>query len=362
MTPEQFLDRPLDPLSYYRLLPSDGLRIAPLGTLPSFQALSDRFLSLPAIAAEDILLEQLLLTLFARPEDLDSQPLEAIALAASYGYTELLKGGKTRRLQRMRLQHLNYCCRALIDAGPSGSALDYAESRPEEEGLPLWDWLPLGAGREMLIRSGSNGLYRRRPGIVQRNDVGMASQLDVVGDGLVSIGSIFSNGAYLLDGEALTLVPHALPLVLLFLFEGEMLGLDYSGAIVVPRTGRELAHVGTWQIDRARLIGSRLLMSDWTRPHTLFEYDLARRTSRTVVLPDIILLNDILSLNDHYFAICKQQGRIFKLDRDFVLIDQKLRFGKGPDRLFDPISIRFHGGQIHIVSWVTASIARIAPF
>ena len=53
----------------------------------------------------------------------------------------------------------------------------------------------------------------------------------------------------------------------------------------------------------------------------------------------VYLVNDICLANNFFYIVDKQQGFVFKYDKNFKFISKSLHFGVGKGCLYDPISI-----------------------
>ena len=111
---DDFFARPLNPLTYYNLLPSDRRVLAQHANLcPAELAaalLADRA---DQVAAET--LDAFLLGCASAPDQFRTVDLARIAAHATEGYARLLQKGKSGRRRRMKLQQLNFFCRDLAD-------------------------------------------------------------------------------------------------------------------------------------------------------------------------------------------------------------------------------------------------------
>ncbi len=353
------LSRELNPLTYYDILPSDRPVLTDVPSLPPRPALYDALMSRSAAEADDLALDRTLLACLVAPQSWASTDLQRLAEHATLGYAKLLCSGKSLRSRRMKLQQLNYFCRDILSsASPEGAA---AILTTEMNTSPPWDWLPVPGG-EITVVSGAGGVrwtIDRRKGSA---DCAMASQVDAIDATRYSVGSIFSSGCYIWEASAVRPIEHDRPIVLLFDWSGKLMSLDYDGCVRAVGSDEVRARLPVEQVDRARFLGTEIIASDWTRPKSAARLDLERGAANTISLHEILLLNDICAVGSNYFAVCKQQGKVFKLDRNFRATDHRLAFGRGPGRLFDPLTIRHDAGKLHVISWVTATRVTLPLF
>lgn len=354
ITVAQFLARPLEALSFYDILPSDGVVLVDSPVIPPVA----NILAQLRISDSDIdeqLLDAALLALLSAP-DLDTEAAVEAADHVSRLYSALLAGGKRDRGRRMKLQQVNFFLRDLIDrdADATGTAETIASAAP-------WDWLPLDGGAISIV-SGSGGLRWTQAGRAVSADVGYPSQLDRIDAERVSVGSIFSAGATIWTTGGLIPVQHERPVVIVLHWAGRDLAVSYDGAIFDLARGDIQGYLDVQQVDRIRQFGSTLVVSDWSRPDQVTVCDLEGLRQERVPLAPVILLNDICKVGERYYVICKQQGRVFAFDSSFGYLDERLSFGRGARQLFDPLSLRFYDGILQIRNWVTATRVCLPAF
>jgi hypothetical protein len=353
LTASEFLDRPLHSLSYYDILPTDGRVIIKQEDIIPLDLLLDELLQTNTDVTED-LLERSLLSLIANPRQLDARMASA-ADHMSRLYAKLLLDKPAARSHRMRVQLINFCLRDLIERdAPSTpkSTLPFSDVAP-------WDWLPLSNG-EIAIVSGDAGLRWTIDGKSQAAHSGLASQLDQINDRCISVGSIFSPGAFIFDNGTLTYVANRRPIVMIFEWCGDQFAITYDGTITCLSETMVKLQLHVSQVDRVRLLNGALFVSDWTKPDQILIHDLKTGTQAERALDGIILLNDICYTGNKYFAICKQQGHIFAYDSELNPMGKRLQFGR--QGLFDPISIRPMNGSLHVLNWVTRTMVSTPQF
>jgi hypothetical protein len=356
-----FLLRPLDPLVFYDILPSDGWLVQGLSQEPNLVHLVSTLLTatIDTVVEEDLDLVRLAL-LDGRAAQASAPLLAALADHSSMLYSRLLEGGKSRRPLRMKLQQLNFFLRDSLDRD-----VDVVRDVLGEKvlGSPApWDWLDLDSGDQLLLISGPNNvrwIWKGNPG---SQSCGFPSQLDVIVPGRFSIGSIFSDGAYIFDDGAIEQVEHDRPIALLFSNAAALWAVDYDGRIFPTEDKTSGIKAPIRQVDRVRRIGDTLYLSDWTSPGTIVVVELSTLVSRVQALPGILLLNDICEGPRGFYAVCKQQGKVFSFDHAFVPRGERLGFGRGKGRLFDPLTVRRSGDQLQVLNWITGSLILLKAF
>ena len=356
-----FLARPLDPLVLYDILPSDCWSVPGLSQEPTMAHLVSILLAatVDTVVEEDLDLIRLAL-LDGRAAQVPDSQLAALADHSSMLYSRLLEGGKSRRSLRMKLQQLNFFLRDSLDRD-----VDVVRDVLGEKvlGAPApWDWLDLDSGDQLLLISGPKNVRWIWKGNSGSQSCGFPSQLDVIAPGRLSIGSIFSDGAYIFDDGAIEQVQHSRPIVLLFSNADALWAVDYDGRIFPIEDQASAIKAPIRQVDRVRLIGGALYLSDWTSPGTIVVVELSTLISRVQALPGILLLNDICEGPQGFYAVCKQQGKIFAFDHAFAPRGERLGFGRGKGRLFDPLTVRRSGDQLQVLNWITGSLILLKAF
>lgn len=356
-----FLARPLDPLVFYDILPSDGWSVRGLPEKPVIGDLVDRLLAatVDTVAEGDLDLIRAALLGGGADQERDER-LTALADHASRLYSRLLEGGKSRRPLRMKLQQLNFFLRDWLDRD-----VDVVRDVQGETllGAPApWDWLDLEGGGRLLLISGPDNVRWHWQGKSGGQSCGYPSQLDLIAPGRISIGSIFSNGADVFDNGTIDHVEHHRPIVLMFSMAAELWAVDYDGHVFPIGDHAAGVKLPIRQVDRARRIGDRLYLSDWTAPGVIVVVELGSLACRVQALPGILLLNDICEGAKGFYAVCKQQGNVFAFDHAFMPRGERLGFGRGKGRLFDPLTVRCSGDQLQVLNWITGSLILLKAF
>lgn len=356
-----FLARPLDPLVFYDILPSDGWRLAAPPPAAEVYALIERLAHAALDEISEAELDTIRIALLGGAAVSAPAPaLLRLADHASRLYAQLLAGGKRNRPMRMKLQQLNFFLRDVLDRDIETASQILAD-HPMEQPAP-WDWYTHEHG-SLLLTSGAENVHWQWRGKAGRQACGFPSQLDDIGDGRISIGSIFSDGAYLFEEGVISPVPHHRPIVLLFLHSSALWAVDYDGCVFPLDSGTpEPFRAPVAQVDRVRRIGRRLFLSDWTRPGEIVVVDLDKMSATVQPMPGVLLLNDICEGPHGFYAICKQQGKVFAFDAGFKPRAERLGFGRGAGRLFDPLSIRCTGDLLQVLNWITGSLISLRAF
>jgi len=276
-------------------------------------------------------------------------------------YMRQFGSGGSRRL-KMKAARANFLLRDLID-------LDV--NRPEQvvgyrrfgRCYP-WDWLPLDSG-EILVDSAPefNVRFETAQGKKTGFRLGLPTQIDMLTTERLSVTSCYSNGWYQWClGGIPSWCPHLRPVVLVFCFQGETYCLDNAGYVFL--LGDELPHLrlpvaSAW---RARFVDGKVFVSDWSAPRRLTVLDTDGWQISVIDTAPVLLTNDLCKVGDTYYVIDKMQGRVFSYDSNFSPKDSRMSFGKGPGCLYDPIALRFHRGNLSILSWLTGALTEIRLF
>lgn len=347
-----------DSFHFYGLLPGDPYELS--ADWPSLD-LGAEARSAQRDLADTAALDRVTLALLAHraaplPDGLDWQGL-ADACTRSYA-RQLQPDG--RRALRMRLGRVNFMLRALLDLERADDAAILTERRLEQR-FP-WDWLPLPEG-ELVAASQELNLHYMRAGqtpVAMR--LGLPTQLDALADGRVAIGSCYSDGWQAWGGKAPEVFTRPRPVVLVFEQDGERYELDADGAVRRSGNTEMWAQMPLRAVWRARRLGSRVVAADWGEAGSLAVLDLDTWRCGKIGTGPVLITNDICELDGRYYLIDKMQGRVFAFDLDFSPLGARMHFGKGYGKLYDPISIRVHQGNLHVLSWITSSLVTIRPF
>ena len=276
-------------------------------------------------------------------------------------YMRQFGGGGSRRL-KMKAARANFLLRDLIDldANWSQQVVGY---RSFGRSYP-WDWLPLDSG-EVLVNSAPefNVRFQTTRGKQAGFRLGLPTQIDMLTTERLSVTSCYSNGWYqwCLGGTP-SWCPHLRPVVLVFCFQGETYYLDNAGYVFL--LGDQLPHfrlpvASAW---RARFVDGKVFVSDWSAPRRLTVLDTDGWQISVIDTGPVLLTNDLCKVGDTYYVIDKMQGRVFSYDRNFSPKDSRMSFGKGAGRLYDPIALRFHRGNLNVLCWLTGSLTEINLF
>lgn len=347
----------LDPKEFYKVLPSQGIYYDTTVTSEDVVDLINRFQdedsSLIDIPFMDSLLESLL-KLGEREEV--KKVASDTAHKASAMYSNLLSGSKSRREFRMRLQLLNYFLQDFL-SNDQGSEVDFHELSLIRD-CP-WDQIQFN-GSHFYLFSGEGGLHN-----VSDNcsyEVGKATQLDYIDKRAVSVGSIFSTGAYVLYEDRLEYIEHNEPIVLLFKVKSDTFFIDYRGGIFLLDGRNKLYQLEVGEVSKVRYIEGKLYIFDWSDIYNLHVFDICSGERSIVDLKLVMLGNDIAKVFDYFYIVDKQQGFIFKFDESFNFISKSLQFGVKDGCLYDPISINVKKDKLSVISWVTSRQTDISIF
>lgn len=349
---------------YYQLLPSDGLALEDDWPAADLVGIGTS-LSLPGGVerGNESDIDALVFALLAHgamplPDGVD---WKSLADRLSLLYANQLKSDGSRAL-RMKAARANFFLRDLLDISMCSTAAILHERR-FPDGF-VWDWLPWTGGE--IIADSRNRNIHYRPGPErdwQSVSMGLPTQMDIVEGRRVAVTSCYSDGWYKwTPDDRAQFFEHHCPVVLAFDFQGDGFFLDRHGAVF--REGYPQPHVRlpvdtVW---RARLVDGRVFVSDWSEPGRLSVLDTDGWQISAIDSGPVLLTNDLCKVGETYYVIDKMQGRVFSYDANFVPKGERMSFGKGAGCLYDPITLRFHQGNLCVLSWLTGALTGISPF
>lgn len=349
-------------MSYYDVLPTD-LDAVPHG-MPNGADWAEHFESLMGASFRAIKqrwLDELAQYLFSRRDwPFPPEQIKALADHISHLYIRALRTSETDVRKKMSLQRVNFFLRSILDAdcpaAPEASEVKVGCLCP-------WDWIEAD-GCEVYIASARPNVVVRYGKAVWESQLGLPTQIDRISDGTFSLGSHYTDGGYRISGRNVQFVPHQAPIVLQFAHEETEFYLDALGHLCEAGSRKVVTVAPISRVSRARRFGSQLYVISWTVPSVMYVCRLDRHQWHTVSLKDVLLPNDLLRVDDHFYVVDKQQGKIFKYDTDFRLIRTECGFGRGPGRLFDPIAIRSSpdGRYLRVMNWVPCTITTVLRF
>jgi hypothetical protein len=357
ITIDDFLSRPLDPLRYYDILPSDDLKVTGASGV-SARALADRLLAHPFSEDAIPLIDELSVNLINQFETLaGDEAWRSLADQMAQWYAQTLRPGGSKPLG-MRSQRLNFFLRNVLDVGkPSGDS-----TSETIDALCPWDFLRLPEEDIFLTSDADNVVRRRRDGTVSRLRCGLPTRLDQLPDGRIGIHSLYSDGAWLLDGADAHHVPHVAPILLLFVRDGRLHILDRQTRIFELESGRQLTPPLLDQAHFARMVDGRIFVIDCSAVGKIYELDLASLTLTCHEVAPVLICNDLTIADGRFYVIDKEQGSVFCFDSQFRFLGRRLAFGRAPGRLWDPVAIRYGSGQLQVLNWFGSSIVSLATF
>lgn len=360
MTYDEFIAEPANPLTWYDLLPGDGIEVSGIPDPRTSKELAEALQASPA-ASSATLLDLLSARLLGEAQDIADAPgWRRLAEQLSQVMASQLTQSGDRSL-RMRSQRLNYYIQALIDRTHSPEDASLVISETELQGSKPWDFIHWN-GACWWLTSGDTNIHRQTPATEEAWSCGLPTQLDPLPDGLLAIGSIYTPGASITDGASWRALTHPLPVPLVFDHNGILHFVDHSGDIWrdAPRT--RIGDVPCGQVHFARHIDGVVYCLDNADFGHVTTFDMTNRKSVRHAVAPVQVCNDIAVANDHIYMIDKQQGSVFKFDRDFRFMRRALRFGRGPGCLLDPVALRHQEGRLSVVSWLSGRLTTLHPF
>ncbi len=358
---EAFENAELNSLTWYDFLPGDDVYVERCNTSMTAAGLADEILSVRDI--NDIrkidFLAAKILNQCDTIADYRHWPELSSRLSKIMSLNLTAEGSRSLR---MHAQRLVYYLQTIIDSGEFNSNAEYVISEIVLGVNKPWDYLRTIDGEWLINSDKKNLLYRSHDGKEICWDVGLPTQMDILPDGKISIGSLYTNGAVIVHERKFERVEHSYPIVLLFEHDTELYFLDNQCELwrVSPRC--MVANSIRPQVHFSRYIDGIVYVLDNSDYGHISIFDMNTfNTSRLDVSP-VQVCNDLVIVGQNSYLIDKQQGSIFKFDLDWNFIMKILSFGRKEGSLLDPVSIREINGRLFVVSWLTAKLTEVRLF
>lgn len=363
LAPSAFLNLDESSFSFYTYLPRDRVCLAPEWPSVDLIQLARQMQASESGTGSEAEIDLLSCALLAHgasplPPGLD-WPLLADQL--SILYMQQFKRNGNRRL-KMKAARANFFLRDLIDLERDESAQVLAR-RSFGEFYP-WDWLPFADGEVMVDSSPAlNVQYRKTCGDITGFRLGLPTQVDILAERRLAISSCYSDGWYQwgMEGKPVWQM-HSRPVTLAFSHEGRTYYLDNSGSLFLLGTELPLLRLPVTSAWRARYVDGKVFVSDWSEPRRLTVLDPDGWQISIVNSGPVLLTNDLCKVDETFYVIDKMQGRVFSYDANFAPKGERMSFGKGAGCLYDPIALRFHQGNLCVLSWLTGALTEIGLF
>jgi hypothetical protein len=271
-------------------------------------------------------------------------------------------GHPESRQLRMKAQRANYYLRYLIDIDVEPDC-EILEERHLDIRNP-WDFQYIEDG-EVFVGSGNGpNIYLNYLGEQQTSlRLEMPTQVDKLSDNRVAFGSCYHNGWYeLTHGQSPCYYSHDRPVVLVFTKGGDEYFLDVDGGIFSKKNRKRVLRLPVRTAWRARCVGNKVFISNEGSAKSLLLLELEGWKVSLVDTVPVLLMNDLCAAPGGYYLIDKMQGRIYMFDSNFKFMNSKLAFGLGYGFLSDPVSIRMHKDNIHVLSWLGDRITVVRSF
>ena len=359
MSFEAFTNAAPDSLYWYDRLPGDGFSVCAIPQSPSIEHLRDALLATSEPSTADI---DLLAAFLLGHEHIPAQHerWKALTQHLSRCMAAQLTSDGNRPL-RMRTQRLHYYIEALIADAPSVQDHQCFVGERNLEAMKPWDYVE-HRGCEWWISSGSPNIYCDNGRQLLHWNLGLPTQLDPLPDGRLCAGSIYSNGASIHERGQWVTLNHDQPVPLVFWHNARLYFIDHLGNLWCDEPRQFIARVPCKQVHFARYFEGTIYCLDNSDYGHITSFNVDRMVSvRHAVLP-VQVCNDLAIVGQHCYLIDKQQGSVFKFDRTFRFLEQRLHFGRGQARLLDPVSIRLNGDQLDVVSWLSQKLTRLRVF
>ncbi len=356
---KDLLNPELDSSGFYDVLPTDRVeiddeKVEAISWAPLFSKLSNS--SFREWALED-LKNLTLLLMSSKVAHVSPENISDLARHFSLEYIKTLKEKTSEKSKKMFVQRLNFFLRALLDKDaipPYESQCEYLTYK-----YP-WDWIKRGDETIFIVSEEKNVIHLKSNALQRSLRLGLPTQVDEVDGNWFSVGSQFSNGAFLLGHEEVQHLPHDNPVPLAFIFKDELHFLDIKGNLHSKNSGKIMG-LDLANVSRVRKYGSHLIIMDWTHPFSLHIFELEANRLSSVSFEEVFIPNDVFMYQGDYFIIDKQQGYLFQFNARFELKKRLLSFGRGPGKLFDPAAIRLSQDNqfLEILNWVPSSVSTI---
>lgn len=350
-----------DALTWYDLLPGDGIAITSIGDERSAEEIAEQMLG-----AND----------FADPRELNvlaaklvnqnqlsgpSETWNSLVSEMSKRMADSLNPGGDRAL-RMRYQRLVFCLRAILERGIEFDPASHDLTESILPGTKPWDQLRCAGGQWWISSDEQNIHFRDDRGVERHWSHGLPTQLDVLGSEAVAVGSLYSKGAAIFEHGDWSYLAHDAPVVLVFEFDRRRLFLDFRGKLWTDCPRSLFLDCKVQQVHFARCFEGRVfLLNNGDFGHITI-VDLEQGTTNRLAVLPVEVCNDLVMFEQAYFLIDKQQGGIFKYDLDWQFEKRILRFGRQFGEIMDPVSIRCRKGRLQVVSWLNGKVSEVDAF
>ena len=273
-------------------------------------------------------------------------------------YTKTFNNEKFRSLRTKSVRNI-YLIREIIE---KNQVVIHKKIQTEKIDLFTWDF------RETYNKKIFITCDKRNLTIVSNNETkkyiaGLPTQIDILSDGSISIGSSYSKGVFFYKKNGyLTFKDFALPVITTFFYENNFFVLQKNGELL--KNNKFFFKVSNFSssICKARFINPYLIIMDWSKLNSLLIVNMQTFSIEIIKLPEIYIPNDICEYGENFYLIDKLQGQIFSYDKSFNFRKKILSFGQESGKLYDPISIYSDEKKLNVISWLNKYIVRLLPF
>ncbi len=361
ITYAEFVKSDLDSLTWHDLLPGDKVTITSVPDAPVAEKIGELLLEPENTANQgfiDHLAAKIINNSFSNASSRLWQDLAA-KLSAIMAANLHAKGD---RPLRMRAQRLNYYLQALIDKNAPAGDNDLVLSETVLDGSKPWDYIRHENVEWWLSSDSKKIRYRETGGQPQFSNFGLPTQIDLQPGGVLSFGSLYTDGATLWDHGEWQHIEHEIPVVLVFEHDGQRFLLDHRGRIWKDQPRRLLFESPRPQVHFARYFEARVFLLDNSDFGHITVIDMeSGLVNRQSVLP-VQVCNDITATDQAYYLVDKQQGSVFKFDTEWNYLARALTFGRGRAALLDPVALRCQDDRLFVVSWLNARLTELKLF
>ena len=308
----------------------------------------------------EIELENLFIELIRKKNKSLSKDLdwEKVCKKCAVIYTKTFNNEKFRSLRTKSVRNI-YLIREIIE---KNQVVINKKIQTEKVDLFTWDFRE-SFNKKIFITCDKKNLTITSNNETKEYIAGLPTQIDILSDGSISIGSSYSKGFFFYKKNGhLTFKDIPLPVITTFFYENNFFFLQKNGELFKNyKIFFKVSHFSS-SICKARFINPFLIIMDWSKLNSLLIVNMKTLRREIIKLPEIYIPNDICEYGGNFYIIDKLQGQIFSYNKSFKFRKKILSFGQGSGELYDPISIFSDGKKLNVVSWLNKYIVRLLPF
>lgn len=357
----EFVDGSQDSLTWYDIMPGNGVRITNDRDPRSAAQVASELLSLDNLEQENLidLVAVKIMNDCVSIHDFEDWP--ELAFRMSEVMSNNLTASGSRSI-RMRAQRLNFYLQIIIDRKLPEEVTRGVVAETTLQGNKPWDYMRSADGEWWVTSDEENVYYRKHNGTEFHWRLGLPTQIDLQPNGKVAVGSFYTLGAWLGDGCDWEFLEHDEPVVLVFAHKGKTFFLDSVGKLWEEESRRLLAEEIVPQVHFARYFDGVIYVIDNNRFGHVTSFTMDTEAAEHHSVFPVLVCNDLVAFEDGFYLIDKQQGSVFKFAKDWGYEGRMLRFGFERGCLQDPVALRLYGDHLYVVSWLTATLTELKKF